>query len=64
MNQSFICLSISVYIYVYSVQMGEPPEVKVAANLFREMCYDYRDQLSAGIIIGGWDKKNGGKVGN
>ena len=42
--------------------MGEPPEVKVAANLFREMCYDYRDQLSAGIIIGGWDKKRGGQV--
>ncbi|XP_072035789.1 proteasome subunit beta type-6-like isoform X1 [Amphiura filiformis] len=53
---------VSYQLEFYSVQTGEPPEVKVAANLFKEMCYDYRDQLSAGIIIGGWDKKHGGKV--
>ena len=26
------------------------------------MCYGYRDQLSAGIICAGWDKREGGQV--
>ncbi|XP_014665642.1 PREDICTED: proteasome subunit beta type-6-like [Priapulus caudatus] len=40
----------------------EAPLVKTAANLFRQMCYRYRDQLSAGILCAGWDKKEGGQV--
>ena len=36
--------------------------MKTVANLFREMCYGYRDQLSAGIICAGWDKREGGQV--
>jgi 20S proteasome alpha/beta subunit len=28
------------------------------------MCYDNKDQLSAGIIVAGWDKENGGSVYN
>ncbi|EDO42345.1 predicted protein [Nematostella vectensis] len=46
----------------HSIEMEEPVLVKTAANLFREMCYGYRDQLSAGIICAGWDKLNGGQV--
>lgn len=45
-----------------SIEIGENVEVKTAASLFREMCYGYRDQLSAGIICAGWDKRNGGQV--
>ena len=45
----------------YEVQTGEPPLVKTAANIFREMCYNYRDSLTAGIIVAGWDHKFGGK---
>ena len=41
---------------------GEPPSVKVGANIFRELCYNYRDQLTAGIICAGWDKREGGQV--
>lgn len=26
------------------------------------MCYNYRDQLSAGIIVAGWDARHGGQV--
>jgi hypothetical protein len=37
--------------------------VETAANVFRELCYNYRDSLSAGIIIAGWDKRKGGQVG-
>ena len=45
----------------YEVQTGEPALVKTAANIFREMCYNYRDSLTAGIIVAGWDHKLGGK---
>ena len=44
------------------MEMGEDPRVLAAANVFRELCYDHRDSLSAGIIVGGWDKRNGGQV--
>ena len=45
----------------YEIQTGEPALVKTAANIFREMCYNYRDSLTAGIIVAGWDHKFGGK---
>jgi 20S proteasome subunit beta 1 len=49
---------------VFSVQQDEPPSVYTAATLFQEMCYQNKDQLSAGIIVAGWDKKKGGTVYN
>ncbi|KAJ1724149.1 Proteasome subunit beta type-1 [Coemansia erecta] len=47
---------------LYTAQHGEPPTVKVAASLFQEICYQNRSQLMAGIIIAGWDKREGGSV--
>ena len=32
------------------------------AQMFRKWCYDYRDQLTAGIICAGWDRHEGGQV--
>ncbi|KAG9392049.1 Proteasome, subunit alpha/beta [Carpediemonas membranifera] len=40
---------------VHSLELGQPPAVNTAAKVFRSMCYKYRDQLSAGIIVGGVD---------
>jgi len=42
--------------------MGHPAPVHVAAQVFREMCYKYRDDFTAGIIVAGWDSKLGGQV--
>jgi len=42
--------------------MGEQPLVKTVANVFREICYANRDQMTAGIICAGWDKRQGGQV--
>lgn len=39
-----------------------PPTVQVAAALFQELCYSNKDQLSAGLIIAGWDELNGPEV--
>jgi 20S proteasome subunit beta 1 len=52
------------YPFFGSLEQGEPPLVETAANIFRQLCYDYRDQLTAGIIVAGWDKRKGGQVIN
>src|SRR5271169_305213 len=39
-----------------------PPTVQVAAALFQELCYSNKEQLSAGLIIAGWDELNGAEV--
>ena len=44
------------------IERGEPAPVHTAAYLFKELCYDYRDSISAGIIVAGWDKHKGGQV--
>ena len=45
-----------------SVQNAQPPTTHIGASLFQELCYQHKDQLSAGIIIAGWDKRKGGEV--
>ncbi len=44
------------------MEMEEEPLVRTAAAVFQDLCYNYRDQLTAGIICAGWDKKKGGQV--
>lgn len=44
------------------MELGEEPRVEVAASLFRELCYNYRDSLMAGILVAGWDKYKGGQI--
>ncbi|XP_038860737.1 proteasome subunit beta type-6-like [Salvelinus namaycush] len=46
----------------HSIELDEPPLVQTAANLFKQMCYRYREELMAGIIVAGWDKRRGGQV--
>lgn len=43
-------------------QTGEEALVSEAAAEIQNYCFNYRDQLLAGIIIAGWDKQNGGQV--
>ena len=46
----------------YEIEFGQPPPVHTAAHLFKNIGYEYRDQFSAGLIVGGWDKEKGGQV--
>lgn len=46
----------------FSMELGEPPLVETGASVFRELCYNYRDSLMAGILVAGWDKQKGGQV--
>lgn len=52
------------YLDLHSVELGAAPFVKTAASLFRELCYTNKDRLLAGIIVGGWDEKEGGTIYN
>lgn len=47
---------------LFQMENNEEPTVHAAANVFRDICYNYREQLTAGIICAGWDKRNGGQV--
>uniref|UniRef100_A0A3Q2P686 Proteasome 20S subunit beta 6 n=1 Tax=Fundulus heteroclitus TaxID=8078 RepID=A0A3Q2P686_FUNHE len=46
----------------HSIELEEPPLVETAANLFRASCYRYREELMAGILVAGWDRRKGGQV--
>lgn len=53
---------VSYRLNLFQMENNEEPTVHAAANVFRDICYNYRDQLTAGIICAGWDKRNGGQV--
>lgn len=46
------------------VERAERPSVNTAAVLFKNLCYQNKEQLQAGIIVAGWDKYEGGSVFN
>ncbi|KXN69491.1 20S proteasome subunit [Conidiobolus coronatus NRRL 28638] len=50
------------YMQLFAVQHDEAPTTQVAANLFQQICYSNKNNLSAGIIVAGWDKQKGGSV--
>jgi len=52
------------YLQIHTAELGEQPEVKTAAALFQMLCYNNKNNLSAGIICAGWDKSHGGSVYN
>jgi len=46
----------------FEVEMGRPATVKDAAMAFKEIAYEYRDSLMAGLIVAGHDDVEGGSV--
>ncbi|KAJ7781398.1 nucleophile aminohydrolase [Mycena metata] len=55
---------VTYYMQLYSQSTGTPPPVHTAASVFQKICYENKDQLSAGIIVAGWDKEVGPSVYN
>lgn len=51
-------------IFHFRIELGQEPLVNTAANIFKELCYNYRDSLTAGIIVAGYDGRRGGQVYN
>nr|XP_045013342.1 proteasome subunit beta type-9 isoform X1 [Jaculus jaculus] len=44
------------------VELEEPPLVLAAANVVRNITYTYREDLSAHLMVAGWDQREGGQV--
>lgn len=52
-------------IYVYlcdSIELEEDPLVRSAATLVKNISYKYKEELSAHLIVAGWDRRGGGQV--
>ncbi|XP_074873801.1 proteasome subunit beta type-9 isoform X1 [Carettochelys insculpta] len=47
---------------LHSLDMEEPPLVLAAANLVKGISYKYKEELSAHLMVAGWDRKKGGQV--
>lgn len=45
-----------------STEIGEDPQVRSAATLVRNISYKYKEELSAHLIVAGWDRRGGGQV--
>lgn len=44
------------------MELEEPPLVLAAANVVRNISYKYREELSAHLMVAGWDQREGGQV--
>ncbi|AJV41026.1 Pre3p [Saccharomyces cerevisiae YJM1338] len=49
------------HLELYTSQYGTP-STETAASVFKELCYENKDNLTAGIIVAGYDDKNKGEV--
>ncbi|KAI1705342.1 proteasome subunit domain-containing protein [Ditylenchus destructor] len=50
------------YVEAHSMMEGEALSVYRATQIFRSFLYDYRDQLSASVLVAGWDKAEKGQL--
>ncbi|CAN6721310.1 unnamed protein product [Malus baccata var. baccata] len=50
------------FLHQHTIQLGQPATVKVCANLVRLLSYGNKNMLETGLIVGGWDKYEGGKI--
>jgi len=50
------------YVMSHATELGRLPRVKTCATLMQKICYENKDRLMAGIIVGGWDPYDGGQV--
>lgn len=46
----------------FRMELEEPPLVLAAANVVRNISYKYREDLSAHLMVAGWDQREGGQV--
>ena len=53
---------VSYFLDQHRMEYGKAPKVETAANLFRELCYNNKNMLTAGILVAGWDEVKGGQV--
>ncbi|XP_003473985.1 proteasome subunit beta type-9 [Cavia porcellus] len=47
---------------LHGMELEESPLVLAAANVVKNVSYKYREELSAHLIVAGWDQRAGGQV--
>uniref|UniRef100_A0A6A7G4I6 proteasome endopeptidase complex n=1 Tax=Hirondellea gigas TaxID=1518452 RepID=A0A6A7G4I6_9CRUS len=50
------------YLDMHSVELGKEINVACAARLAAMLCYENKEMLMAGLIVGGYDKQKGGTI--
>lgn len=50
------------YLTQHAVELDALPSVNTAANLFKLIAYNNKDNLMAGLIVAGWDEARGPQV--
>lgn len=50
------------YLNSHATELGRKPRVKTAATLMAKIAYENKDNLMAGLIIGGWDPYEGAQI--
>lgn len=50
------------HLELHSLMYNKPASVLHAATCFKNMCYEYRDSLQAGVIVAGFDDVLGGQI--
>ena len=61
-DSQFVAGVVEAKLEAYRTEFGRAPTVRVAATISRKLCYNNKDQLSAGLICAGWDPREGGSV--
>ncbi|XP_048345505.1 proteasome subunit beta type-9 [Sphaerodactylus townsendi] len=54
--------SVNYQLELHSLNLDETPLVLAAATLVKNISYKYKEELSAHLIVAGWDPKRGGQV--
>ncbi|KAF1759701.1 hypothetical protein GCK72_016168 [Caenorhabditis remanei] len=50
------------HIDVYTMTENKPVTIYRSSQIFRQFLYNYREQLSASVLVAGWDSELGGQV--
>lgn len=53
---------VQLYLAQHQIELGSDIRVETAATVAMQMVYGNKDNLSCGLIVGGWDAAEGGQV--
>ncbi|XP_072406563.1 proteasome subunit beta type-9 [Chiloscyllium punctatum] len=54
--------SVNYQLELHSIETGDAPLVRAAASIVKNISYKYKEELSAHLIVAGWDRKKKGQV--
>uniref|UniRef100_A0A7S0VE54 Proteasome subunit beta n=1 Tax=Polytomella parva TaxID=51329 RepID=A0A7S0VE54_9CHLO len=53
---------VQLFVAQHQAESGEEVRVRTVANMIRQLAYQNKDMLQAGMIVAGWDSEKGGQV--